>query len=191
MKTEAEINAEKNAKPRVDIVPPALMLAAGRALGYGADKHGVPEGYDGFGTWRIPGTQQAEVLTHYACLMRHLLLWRAGEIIDPIERGGSGLPHLDHAAAQLAILLDLLERPPQGSGEAPDEAPPAEEVDPWTLPDGWEWRRGGGTFDTAIADLWHADQRFGGRVYADGSRFTGDEPQAIVNIVRRRNGVTP
>lgn len=127
MKSEAEINAEKNAKPRIDIVPPALMLAAGRALGYGAEKHGVPEGNDGFGTWRTPNTQQADPLTHYACLMRHLLLWRSGEVIDPVERGGSGLPHLDHAAAQLAILLDLLETRTAAAEQpaAPPPTPPA------------------------------------------------------------------
>lgn len=106
IKTATEIDAEKQAKPRLDLVPPELMLAAGRALGYGAAKHGVPDGNGGFGTWRTAGTQQAEPLTHYACLMRHLLAWRSGEIVDP----ESGLSHLDHAAAQLAILLDLVTR---------------------------------------------------------------------------------
>lgn len=129
-KSAEEINAEKASKPRVDIVPPALMLAAGRALGYGTKKHGVPEDNDGFGTWRTPNTQQADPLTHYACLMRHLLLWRSGEVIDPVERGGSGLPHTDHAAAQLAILIDLLERAPASAAEQPAAPPAAPHADP-------------------------------------------------------------
>lgn len=112
MKTEAEINAEKHAKSRVDIVPPALMLAAGRGLGYGAEKHGTPEGNDGFGTWRTAGCEQSDPLVHYAGLMRHLLKWRGGEIWDP-ETDGK-VKHIDAAAAQLAILLDLLENPPIG-----------------------------------------------------------------------------
>lgn len=109
IKSEQEINAEKAdyiTKPALDVTPPELMLAAGRALGYGKAKHGVATS-DGWGTWRVAGTQQAEPLVHYACLLRHLLLWRAGEDRD-VE---SKLSHLDHAAAQLAILLDLMARP--------------------------------------------------------------------------------
>ena len=88
-------------------VPSELVLAAGRAIGYGVSKHGIATA-DGWGTWRVAGTQQADPLTHYGCLRRHLAAWRAGEASDP----ESGLSHLDHAAAQLAILLDLLARPP-------------------------------------------------------------------------------
>lgn len=180
MKTEAEINAEKHAKPRVDIVPPALTLAAGRALGYGAAKHGVPEGYDGFGTWRIAGTEQAEPLTHYACLMRHMLLWRAGEKVDPESK----LSHLDHAAAQLSILLDILERPPEGRGEPPEEEARTDDTtDAWVLPDGWKWLTKRESGDTG----WCADQPRGGRVYSNGHCFLGSEPTQIVELVLRRN----
>lgn len=111
-KTMEEINAEKRRKPRLDIVPSELDFAAGRAFAYGADKHGVPDGNDGFGTWRTAGTEQAEPLVHYAGLLRHLKLWRSGERTDP----ESGLSHLDHAAAQLAMLLDLVVNPPGGAG---------------------------------------------------------------------------
>lgn len=141
LKSEAEINAEKAAKSAIDVTPPELMLAAGRALGYGKAKHGVATS-DGWGTWRVAGTQQAEPLTHYSCLMRHLLAWRAGEERDP----ESGLSHLDHAAAQLAILLDLLARPVESVGskiarealEAGRIKDPDKDED-WPLPEGWIW----------------------------------------------------
>lgn len=108
MKTEQEINAEKAAKPRLDLVPPRGIEAAGRALGYGAGKHGTPAP-GGWGTWRIAGTEQAQPLTHFACLLRHLMAWRRGEACDP----ESGLSHLDHAAAQLMILVDVVEDEPR------------------------------------------------------------------------------
>ena len=163
LKTEAEINAEKAdyiTKPALDVVPPELMLAAGRALGYGKAKHGIATP-DGWGTWRIAGTQQAEVLTHYGCLMRHLGQWRAGEERDPESK----LSHLDHAAAQLAIMLDLLARPVADGvpmmaflQRTADRAAKREEEalvveaarrikdpdndDDWPLPEGWTWRSG-------------------------------------------------
>lgn len=176
MKTEAEINAEKHAKPRVDIVPPALVLAAGKALGFGASKHGVPEGNNGFGTWRTAGTEQAEPLTHYACLLRHLLLWRGGEAKDP----DSGLSHLDHAAAQLGILLDLLERPPQ-----PSSGQPLQEklsgVDPWALPEGWYWWEDecgwNASTDGAYVDF-----------FGDCINASVDAPESVVELVKKRNG---
>lgn len=159
MKNEAEIEAEKKAKSRVDIVPPALMLAAGRALAFGAKKHGLPEGNDGFGTWRTPGHVQANPLAAYSSLMRHLLLWRSGEVmvpdsVDP-DTGVPCVSHLDAAAAQLAKLIDLVERAP--AAEQPAAPPAAPHADPEApvylgpcssedlaaiesknLPDGWE-----------------------------------------------------
>lgn len=112
MQTAEQINAEKDAAPRVDLVPPALILGAARALGFGARKHGVPAGYNGFGTWRVPNTKQAEPLTHYASLLRHLLKWRRGEIVDP-DTGDAMIEHLEAASAQLAILIDLVKHPPE------------------------------------------------------------------------------
>lgn len=179
MKTEAEINAEKHAKPRVDIVPPALVLAAGRALGYGAAKHGNPEGYNGFGTWRVAGTQQAEPLTHYACLLRHLFLWRMGEIVDP-ETGEWKVEHLEAAAAQLAILLDLVKNPPQPVN------------DPWKLPDGWTWGENViGPYARLGDDAsWsHAYWAVGDKGKLLGFASMGDVPREVVELVKRRNGV--
>lgn len=181
VKSETEINAEKAdyiTKPALDVVPAELPLAAGRALGYGKAKHGVATP-DGWGTWRIAGTQQAEPLVHYACLLRHMLLWRAGELND----AESGLSHLDHAAAQLAILLDLQARPVVGARLV--EAAVAAACDPdndedWSLPEGWRWDLDRGT--------WYAEDPENG-----GSRCPDinccDDPPDVCAIVRARNGV--
>lgn len=101
VKTEDEIAAEKSQKPAIELVPPELYVGAGRALAYGRNKHGL--GPDTWGTWRIPGHQQNEPLTHFASVMRHLAEYRSGQLHDP----SSGLSVLDHAAAHLGIIMDL------------------------------------------------------------------------------------
>ena len=108
MKSEQEINAEKAAKPRPDLVPARAVMAAGRCMAYGLAKHGG--GKSGRGTYRDAGTDQAKVETHLASCIRHLLEYQ----IDPnATEEGSGLSVLDHAMAQLAIVVDLVEDPPQ------------------------------------------------------------------------------
>lgn len=104
-KTTAEVDAEKAAKPRPDLVPGRAILAAARAFGYGAAKHGTPGGR---GTYRIAGDLQSRVRTHAASLERHWQAIKSGEFVDP----ESGLSHLDHMAAQLSIVIDLMEDPP-------------------------------------------------------------------------------
>lgn len=100
---EETINAEKARKPRPDLVPARAIMAAGRSMAYGAAKHGDC-------TWRIAGTEQADVRTHVASFSRHWLAWLSGEQTD----AESGLAHLDCAMAQLAIVVDLVEDPPSG-----------------------------------------------------------------------------
>lgn len=105
-KTEKEIDAEKDTKPRPDLVPARAVMAAGRAFAYGAAKHGLPNGR---GTYRIAGTKQAEVDTHLASCIRHL---REYQIDNHALEEGSGLSVLDHAMAQLSIVIDLVEDSP-------------------------------------------------------------------------------
>ena len=114
-------------------------LAMGRVMAYGYNKHGVC-------TWRVAGTEQADPQTHYASALRHLLEYSA----DPLAvEEGSGLPVLDHALSQMAILANLVMDPPDRPGENDGrwriavEAPePVVEVvqEPWELPSEWEWR---------------------------------------------------
>lgn len=181
--TATTIAAEKAAKPRVDVVPPALMLAAGRGFGLGVAKHGLPEGNDGFGTWRTPGHPQADPLAAYGSLMRHLLAWRNGETIDP-ESGPHRIAHLDAACAQLAKLVDLVER----GAAAPVPAEPT--TDPWALPKGLEWVRSDCTNPYRIAAanglrLWLVD----GGVH--GSLQQRPDAPALIDLLRRRNAAEP
>lgn len=77
-------------KPALDLVPRELSEAAGRAFGFGATKYGR-------GNWLKGGLSQGRIL---AGLLRHVTAYNSGEDLDP----ESGLCHLDHAAACLAML---------------------------------------------------------------------------------------
>jgi hypothetical protein len=183
VKDATDIAAEKSAKPRVDVVPPALMLAAGRGFGLGVAKHGLPEGNDGFGTWRTPGHPQSEPLAAYGSLMRHLLAWRNGETIDP-ESGEHQVAHLDAACAQLAKLVDLVER----SGTAPAPAVlNVEPADPWALPEGLEWvSDGSGWFIQGLDHLlWIS------KLGASGKLLARPDAGALIELLRRRNAAEP
>lgn len=80
-------------KPRLDLIPRAALEAAGRALGNGAVKYGA-------NNWRTCKEPERYV----AATLRHIVAWNEGEATDP----ESGLSHLDHAAASLAILIGLV-----------------------------------------------------------------------------------
>jgi len=77
-------------KPRVELVPSALILEAAKVLTFGAQKYGSHNWTKGL-PWLQP----------YASAMRHLLAWHRGEDLD----SESGLPHLAHAIVNLAMLL--------------------------------------------------------------------------------------
>lgn len=82
-------------KPPVALVPSSYILAAARALGYGANKY-APN------NWRR-GMKWSEV---FSALQRHLLAWNNGEDYDL----DTGLSHLDHAGACLAFLTEYASR---------------------------------------------------------------------------------
>ena len=84
-------------KPPLELVPMALTRGCARALGHGAKKY-APN------NWRR-GMRWGEV---FGALKRHLDAWNEGEDIDAQEDGGSGLNHLDHAAACLAFLCHMV-----------------------------------------------------------------------------------
>jgi hypothetical protein len=105
-KTSAEIDAEKDNKPRTDLVSPFLVLYAGDGLGRGARKHGTP---GGLGTYRIAGNRQAMVGEHVASLERHLCDLKAGRLYVPDTPGYLTIAAM---AAQMSILCDLFGDPP-------------------------------------------------------------------------------
>lgn len=98
-------------KAPLHLVPPALRIRTARALADGARKYGA---YN----WR----QKAVKLSVYlAAMQRHIDAYWDGEECAP----DSGYPHLDHAAACLAIIMDAAaigklvdDRPTKGGAAA-------------------------------------------------------------------------
>ena len=86
-------------KPRLDLVPPAIVEAVGIVRMYGTEKYGDPE------NWR-----NVEKERFKAALMRHLCKFLRDEYGVDEE---SGLPHLWHMACNIAFLCEimLLEKP--------------------------------------------------------------------------------
>jgi len=91
-------------KPAVNLVPPASVIQTSRAMQNGADKYGA---YN----WR-----ENDVLAtiYIGAALRHLYSWYDGE--ECAE--DSGVPHLAHASACIAILLDA-----QAGGNLIDDRP--------------------------------------------------------------------
>lgn len=67
----------------------------------------------GRGNWREAGVRAS---IYVDALRRHVAAWAEGEDVDAIENGGSGLPHLAHALACLAIIVDA-----QAAGKLVDD----------------------------------------------------------------------
>lgn len=76
-------------KPAFDLVPLSALTDCARVFDYGRAKYAEWNWAKGQ-PWSVP----------FACLMRHMAAWQAGEDVDP----ESGLPHLGHAMANLVML---------------------------------------------------------------------------------------
>lgn len=76
-------------KPAFDLVPLSALADCARVFDYGRAKYAEWNWAKGQ-PWSVP----------FACLMRHMAAWQAGEDVDP----ESGLPHLGHAMANLVML---------------------------------------------------------------------------------------
>lgn len=88
---------ETTGKPPLDLVPAELVYAAGRAFDFGAKKYSRHNWRKGIPTSKL-----------YSALDRHIKAWNEGEE----KADDSGLSHLDHAAACLAMLLQTLKDHP-------------------------------------------------------------------------------
>ena len=78
-------------KLRWDLMPFAPLEHIVKILMHGASKYGE-------NTWQQ--VESAET-RYFAAVMRHLVAWRKGEVLDSESR----LPHLAHAACSLLFLL--------------------------------------------------------------------------------------
>lgn len=83
----------KDGKSRVELIPPQAILGEGYALAHGSAKYSSR-------AWRTDGRTPEDAL---GAAMRHILKHLDGELMD----SESGLAHLYHARAQLAIAIDL------------------------------------------------------------------------------------
>lgn len=88
-------------KPPIDLVPTEPIRQIAAVLGHGADKYGAHNWRGGLAASRL-----------YAAVQRHLMAWLEGEDLDPTAQGGSGLPHLAHAACELFFLIQTLKDRP-------------------------------------------------------------------------------
>ena len=85
-------------KAELHQVPTSLKLAVAKTLMYGAQKYEK-------GNWR----KGMSWMTVYDCLERHMGSWLDGEENDD----ESGLPHLYHAACNIAFLIEYAETCPE------------------------------------------------------------------------------
>ena len=79
-------------KARWDLLPWDLVEQTVDVLTFGADKY-APE------AWR----QETKSDDYFAALMRHIVAYRKGEVIDP----ESGKTHLAHAMCNLIFIHEL------------------------------------------------------------------------------------
>jgi len=81
-----------------DLLPMGPIQLIVKVLEFGARKYAP-------GQWRyVPNAREK----YYAAMMRHIVSWREGELLDP----ESGLPHLSHAGCDLVFLLWFDLNPP-------------------------------------------------------------------------------
>lgn len=96
---QAPLNTAKkfdSDKPNISLVPSTLILGAAQVMTFGAAKYGTRNYMKSKG-------DPAYCDRLYSAIQRHLLAYQDGEKIDP----ESGLSHLHHVTANIAILIDL------------------------------------------------------------------------------------
>jgi len=91
-------------KPSMHLIPGTALMYLAKVMALGAAKYGAHN-------WR---DQPVAATVYVSAALRHIYQWLDGEDIDP----ESGAPHLAHAMADMAILLDAL-----ASGTLIDDRP--------------------------------------------------------------------
>ena len=91
-------------KPPLEFIPPSAIIALGLAMEVGAKKYGAMN-------WRLKTVSSS---VYYNAALRHMLAFWDGEHTDP----ESGVGHLAHAMACLAIIIDA-----SGLGRLNDNRP--------------------------------------------------------------------
>ena len=82
-------------KPRPSLVPPALIRGVDAIREFGTARYGSPD------NWR-----KVEPQRYWDALLRHILaMWEDWKAVDP----DSGMPHLWHAACNIAFLMQYME----------------------------------------------------------------------------------
>lgn len=90
-------------KPKLSLVPPALIRAVCRVREYGCRKYHDPD------NWR-----RVESVRYHEAMLRHVLAcWDDPWAVDP----ESGLLHLEHIACNLAFMLQLREDEQDGAAQ--------------------------------------------------------------------------
>ena len=77
-------------KPRMDLLPPEMLLGTAKVMTYGAKKYSANNWAHG-----------ADWSRYYSAMMRHVVAFWSGEDNDD----ESGLPHLHHASCCLSFLI--------------------------------------------------------------------------------------
>lgn len=101
-------------KPRVDLVPPSMMLSAASVCAFGAQKYGDRNWERGMPYGKV-----------YASLQRHLLAWWGGEERD----AESGMPHTWHVLWNAMALVEYERRLTAGTLPAEADDRPREGKD--------------------------------------------------------------
>lgn len=83
-------------KPAIDLVCADYILGTADVLTFGAKKYGKKNYLEGKG-------DPDYINRLYSAIQRHLLAFQKGELLD----AESGKPHLFHASAGLAMLVDM------------------------------------------------------------------------------------
>lgn len=92
---ESSTSKADNGKHRISLVPPAIITAIARIREYGVEKYKDPD------NWR-----KVEIGRYHDAFLRHVVACMNN--LDSVDEE-SGLPHLHHAACNLAFMIEMME----------------------------------------------------------------------------------